>query len=218
MCYQSPLYLNLSQPAQAHRVVVSNSSLTPTTGGTQNILNILTVDGTGNLVFTDQVNSWRTTNTSISTPRLIVEEPFLEAATFDIGTSFTVTEEGGLSTTAATLNQSVSTGSGYLARPTFTILPAADGAPGSGGAIVSTGGTFNVTGEFTWGGGFDVLTSGSGYLENLNVQSAARAFDADLVGSSFTLFIKAGETRTNNIDYGTGVRESKSITNYELIV
>ncbi len=186
------------------RAVQTSGAVTdPINGGAPDILDILQVDGSGNIVFNDNVNSYVTNFNAPSAPRVIVDDPQAQQIQFEIQTFFTVNDDGSINNLAQNISE---TGEGYAARPTLTIVPAAVGAPGSGAIIVAVDGDFLDTGEFQWGGNFDLTHPGSGYLENLNQANQAGYQGTQSNDNDFNIFIRPGETIVHDIDYGTGVR------------
>ncbi|MBS1682258.1 MAG: carboxypeptidase regulatory-like domain-containing protein [Bacteroidetes bacterium] len=101
---------------------------------------------------------------------------------------------------------STNNGRGYSTPPTVTIQPMVTGAPGSGAVIDLSGsiGYNSKTGEYSWGGGSTVLTTGTGYAQFVNKQPYV-----PYAGPASTFTVKTGETTVQNIVYGTGKRKQQ---------
>lgn len=167
------------------------------TGNTDDIIDLLTVDGSGNLQWLDQTASYITDFTSHEMPAVVVVKNEANIASADIY-NFYISEEGGV--TDIDVDE---TGSGYNSEIVMTIEPSAVGAPGSGATIIPLFGDFNASGEYEWFGDFEITNEGTGYLENLNQAIAERNYSFPSV-SNITL--RSGDTKVIDIDYGTGVK------------
>ncbi|MGK7393445.1 MAG: carboxypeptidase-like regulatory domain-containing protein [Candidatus Cyclobacteriaceae bacterium M3_2C_046] len=98
-------------------------------------------------------------------------------------------------------------GNGYGSPFSVQIMPAFNGAPGSGAKIKLLFGDVFDSGEYQWDGDYEILNPGSGYLENLNVASKEN-FNTSSISSSgageYYVEVSPGETITVEINYGTG--------------
>lgn len=174
------------------------------TFATNSLIDLLTVDVSGNIQWIDQTASYQTTISAHEAPRPIITRNEGNIAEGSINTGNIDLIDGSIS------GMNVSDqGSGYIDRFSITIEPSAVGAPGSGAIVEMRDGQFLNTGEFDWSGQFNIVNQGSGFLRNLNQVNGDRNFEVN--GSTSTnpylnRTLSVGQTYIVDIDYGTGVR------------
>ena len=162
------------------------------TGFDENFLNTLTVSG-GDVVYYDAAEDYITEFRSTTEPTIIIEMSEPETAEADVE----INDDGEVDDL-----DDVVEGSGYAMEFQVTIMPAIDGAPGTGATItLEDFFTDDQTRETTWDGDFFITNMGSGYLDNLN-QADFEGFSG---GRNYN--VRSGETIIVNIDYGTGDRQ-----------
>ncbi|MTI41377.1 hypothetical protein [Fulvivirga lutimaris] len=177
----------------------SGSATNIETGSSSDLTStLLTVDGSGNIVYKDQTASYKTSFFSDEMPSVLVTKggSIQAVASMDDGD---VNEDGSIND----IDNIDEEGEGYTAIPLITIEPSAVGAPGSGATATATGGNLLATGEFNWNGGWEITNGGTGYLPNLNQAVDERNYSFPSV-SNITL--RSGDTRVIDIDFGTGVK------------
>lgn len=183
-------------------VQTSSNAQNVNTGSTPSLLNILTVDNSGNIQFVDQTASYMTSFYASEQPEVnVVKNTATQAAKFirtsDINSQGQIT---GLSNNNNLGTYIYNAGSGYANVIKATIEPTITGAPGSSATVDITGGYFDASGEYNWGGGYTITNQGSGYLQNLNQTSSTISF---YTPSTYNT-LDAGDTYVFDIRYGTG--------------
>lgn len=159
---------------------------------------LLTVDGAGDVQWLDQTASYQTSFLTHEQPVVIVVENEANIAEGTIFSNDIDSEDG--SVFDFSVNDQ---GSGYTAVFSITIEPSADGAPGTGVVVQAIDGQFLNTGEYDWFGDFQIMSEGSGFLQNLNQTDAERNYS--FPGTN-NFRLPEGDVRIVDIDYGTGVR------------
>ena len=174
------------------------------TGNISDFDDLLTVDGSGNLVWIDQTANYITDFDTDEQPRVIVIKNEANIAEADV--IYNDIDQISGSVFDLDINDS---GNGYTDRFSITVEPSAVGAPGSGVIVDMMYGDFLNTGEYQWDSDFDFVNQGSGFLRNLNQINGNSG-----TGNSFRLYttpgiydnLNEGDVKVLNIDYGTGLR------------
>jgi len=174
---------------------------------TDGITDRLEVNTNGEVVYQDALEDNRTNFFSATMPNPVITNPqggVAPTADVNINTNGEVT---GINDTNNEGTADNFSNTGYNSRIAAEIMPAADGAPGSGAMIELTGGSFNGDGTYRWNGGFQIKEGGSGYLQDLNQQNLGTGQQGFFM-SSGSIFsnrnLDEGQTLRLDINYGTG--------------
>lgn len=184
-----------SENAQVTTLVYDNY-----TGQNDQIKDFLTVTTDGQIALANENYSLRTRYLSYREPSFYITDH--EAVKPSAGAN--VNADGEIT------NLYVYThGYGYSDKPEITISPVIEGIGGSGASVQARGGSY-YSNLYSWNGAYDIVSSGSGYVGQLN--QSASVFGSYLpFSTSASNVIKAvtGQSYVRNIDYGTGARTVK---------
>lgn len=159
---------------------------------------ILMVNGSGGIAYTDQAATYQTTFVSVQAPAIKV----IERTTTPAQARVNINSEGEVTSLSNFTN-----GDGYAAEFEVTIEPSIVGAPGSGAMADLINGTFS-TDEYQWFGGVNIITGGSGFIEDLNQQNDINGAESfQFITGSSSIDVRTGDVISVNINYGTGARQ-----------
>lgn len=167
-----------------------------------NINSLITVDASGMVVWKNPAASYTGYYRSSMEPNALINEgvqPIHAMAYVDVDngevTDLDIPWDGDNDVTGYNENY----GLGYTAPFGVTIMPTVEGLPGTGAMLDLTGeGFFWSESLYQWTGGSFIQNPGSGYLEEAN------RYDNMEFSGLTEVYIQAGNSIVNNIDYGTG--------------
>ncbi|WP_375580736.1 hypothetical protein ABWH96_06890 [Marivirga tractuosa] len=174
---------------------------------TDGITNRLEVNEAGEIVYQDALEDNRTNFFSAIEPNPVITNPqggVAPTANVNINNNGEVT---GINDTNNEGTADNFSNTGYTTPITAEILPAADGAPGTGAIIALTGGEYNGDGTYRWNGAFQMAENGTGYLQDLNQQNLGNGQQGFSMSSGNTFTnrnLDQGQTFRLDINYGTG--------------
>ncbi|WMN07313.1 hypothetical protein QYS48_28465 [Marivirga arenosa] len=173
---------------------------------TASIQSRLEVDANGDIVYQDALENNETNFFAAVMPNAVIVNPQAGVApTLGVNINTNGEVSGIFTNNFGTATNGSNTG--YTEKFGGMIMPAAEGAPGTGATFDFGTGAFNADGTYRWGGGLTLTENGSGYLQDLNQQNLGNGQQGFFVssGSIFTTRnLNEGQNFVLDINYGTG--------------